>query len=112
VAEVPRIATDLARYLHRQLSRARERQVAVTATGASAKMAGYLLHSLGGNDPSADDLTVARDLTLSDLGGILGVSPETACRVLSNLKARGIVESDPPGIRVRDVDTLRSMASA
>ena len=111
VAEVPRIATDLARYLHRQLSRARERQVAVTATGASAKMAGYLLHSLGGNDPSADDsLTVARDLTLSDLGGILGVSPETACRVLSNLKARGIVESDPPGIRVRDVDTLRRMA--
>jgi CRP/FNR family transcriptional regulator len=111
VADVPQIATDLARYLHIQLSRTRDRQMAVTATGASAKMAGFLLHSLTWNDETGDhDSTVACDLTLSDLGGILGMSPETACRVLSNLKASGIVETRPTGIVVRDVDSLRRMA--
>jgi DNA-binding IclR family transcriptional regulator len=55
-------------------------------------------------------MTVANDLTLADLGGILGMSPETACRVLSNLKSRGIVETLPGGIRVRDVRRLRRVA--
>jgi CRP-like cAMP-binding protein len=111
VADVPQIATDLARYLHEQLSRTRARQVAVTATGASAKMAGFLLHSLTWDDETGEDEpTVARDLTLSDIGGILGMSPETACRVLSNLKASGIVETRPTGILIRDVDSLRRMA--
>jgi CRP/FNR family transcriptional regulator len=111
VAEVPSIATDLARYLHHQLSRTRERQMVVTATGASAKVAGYLLYSLACNtEHGGDDHTVARDLTLGDLGAILGLSPETACRVLSSLKADGIVETRPAGILVRDVDSLRRMA--
>jgi CRP/FNR family transcriptional regulator len=91
VAEVPSIATDLARYLHHQLSRTRERQMVVTATGASAKVAGC-------------------DVTLGDLGAMLGLSPEAACRVLSSLKADGIVETRPAGILVRDVDSLRRMA--
>ena len=74
-------------------------------------MAGYLLHSLAGNN--GDDghgPKVARDLSLNDLGGILGVTPETVCRVLSSLRASGIVETDPTGILVRDVDGLRRIA--
>jgi len=111
VADVPRIATDLARYLHRQLTRTRDRQVAVTATGATAKVAGFLLHSVEWSDVDEDDdPTVARDLTLGDLGGILGISPETACRVISDLKANGVVETQPAGILVRDHDRLRRLA--
>jgi CRP/FNR family transcriptional regulator len=112
MAEIPRVATDLARYLHVQLSRTRDRQIAVTATGAPAKMAGYLLHSLPADrDETDDERTVACcELTLTDLGGLLGMSPETACRVLSNLKSRGIVETVPAGIRVRDLPRLRRVA--
>jgi CRP/FNR family transcriptional regulator len=111
VADEPRIATDLARYLHRQLCRTRDRQAAVSATGAAAKVAGYLLHSLKWSDERNDrDSIVARDLTLGDLGGILGISPETACRVLANLKTKGIVETRPAGILVRDVESLRRIA--
>jgi CRP/FNR family transcriptional regulator len=113
VADEPRIATDLARYLHHQLCRTRDRQAVVSATGATAKVAGYLLHSLEWDNEDAKgdrDSIAARDLTLSDLGGILGISPETACRVLSNLKTNGIVETHPAGILVRDVDSLRRMA--
>lgn len=105
MAEIPRVARDLARYLHVQLSRTRDRQIAVTATGAPAKMAGYLLHSL---PPDGDE--VESELTLADLGGLLGMSPETACRVLSKLKARGIVETVPTGIRVCDLRRLRRVA--
>ena len=98
--EVPRVSRDLARYLYFQLSRTRERQVAVTATSAPAKMAGYLLHELPPNDTEVgSELTVTTELTLTDLGGLLGMSPETACRVLSNLRSRGIVEAVPDGIR-------------
>ncbi len=112
VASEPKIATDLARYLHHQLSRTRDRQAAVTATGATAKLAGYLLHSLEWTDAADDDRLAARDLSLADLGGILGISPETACRVLSNLKTKRIVETLPAGILVRDIDRLRRMARA
>lgn len=111
IADVPQIATDLACYLHRQLTRTRARQVAVTATGATAKVAGFLLHSVEWSDDDGD-ATVARDLTLGDLGGILGISPETACRVLSDLKAGGVVETRPAGILVRDHDRLRRLARA
>ena len=111
LAESPRIAADLARYLHRQLCRTRDRQAVVTATGASAKLAGYLLHSLEWNDDADErDTLVARDLTLTDLGSILGISPETACRALSKLKTNGVVETCPAGIQVRDVDRLRRAA--
>jgi len=108
--ELPRVATDLARYLHGQLTRARTRQITATATSAAAKMAGYLLSSGPEDDTIDDEMTVANDLTLADLGGILGMSPETACRVLSNLKSRGIVETVTSGIRVRDVCRLRRVA--
>jgi CRP-like cAMP-binding protein len=112
MAETPRVARDLARYLHVQLSRTRDRQIAITATGAPAKMAGYLLHSLplNGDETDDDQIVSCCELTLTDLGGLLGMSPETACRVLSNLKSRGIVETVPAGIRVRDLRRLRRVA--
>ena len=111
VADEPRIGADFARYLHRQLLRTRDQQAAIVATGAAAKVAGYLLHSLHWSErKDGRDPLVARDLTLSDLGGILGISPETTCRVLSQLKSSGIVEARPAGILVRDVDRLHRMA--
>jgi len=112
MAKVPQVSRDLARYLHVQLSRTRERRMVVTATGAPAKLAGYLLHNLSRNGDEVErDPTVASDLTLTDLGGLLGMSPETACRVLSNLKSRGIVEMVPAGIRVCDLRRLRRVAA-
>jgi len=110
MAQVPRVASDLARYLHQQLSLARDRQVVASAPSAQAKLAGYLLHSLP-EDAEASDFRVAGDLTLRDLGGILGISAETVCRVLADLRARGIVETGASGIRVLDAEELRKLAS-
>lgn len=110
VAEVPRIATDMARYLHVQLSLARERQVVATTAGASAKVAAYLYQALcssADNGHNGNGRIVAEGLTLKDLGGILGLAHETVCRVLAELKTRGIVESLPSGVRILDAESLR-----
>jgi CRP/FNR family transcriptional regulator len=110
MTEVTQVSADLARYLHRQVAALRDCQVVVATPGASAKLAGYLLHRLSLQRGGGSDCTVARDLTLHDLGGILGVSPETVCRALAQLKSRGLVETLSSGIRLRDVETLRQMA--
>jgi CRP/FNR family transcriptional regulator len=110
MAQVPRMATDLARYLHQQLAHARDWQVAASAPSAQAKLASYLLQGV----PADCDLEGARlacDLKLRDLGGILGVSAETVCRALTDLRTRGIVETNASGIRVLDVEALRELAS-
>jgi len=105
--QVPRVARDLARYLHVQLSRSRDRQVAATARGASARVAAYLLHALSGDGRNGGRKIASQDLTLKELGGILGLAPETVCRVLARLRKRGIVENLPSGLLVKDIDALR-----
>lgn len=109
MAEVPGFAVDLTRYLHRQLCRTREQQAWLGVPGASARLAGYILH-VSSRDDSTDDVTAPDDLTLRDLGGILGLSPETVCRARSELKVRGIIEMRDSTIRIRDIDSLQRVA--
>jgi CRP-like cAMP-binding protein len=108
--QVPRVASDLARYLHQQLSLARDQQVVASAPSAQAKLAGYLLQHLP-ESAEASCTRVARDLTLRDLGGILGISAETVCRALADLRTRGIIETDASGIRVLDAEALRELTT-
>lgn len=108
--QVPNLARDLARYLHGQLSRARDRQMAATATGASARVAAYLLHALSGDGRNDGRRIAAQDLTLKELGGVLGLAPETVCRVLARFRSRGIVENLPSGFRVKDLEALRLLS--
>lgn len=125
MSELPSFATDLARYLHHQLRRTRERHACLTAVGAPAKLAALLLHELpeapSGEEPveprprrnrgeAAPGPTLLPDLTLKDLGGILGLSPETVCRALGTLRGRGWIETDESGIQVRDAASLRHLA--
>jgi CRP/FNR family transcriptional regulator len=112
IAGVPSVATDIAKYLHGQLSAARDRQVAANATGAPAKVAAFLLQSIddsGGGRPGAGGIAAA-GLTLREVGGILGLAHETVCRVLADFRARGLVESLPSGYRIQDVDSLRTIS--
>jgi len=108
MARVPRVAIDLARYLHHQLGRALERQSCVTASGARAKLAGFLLHELATRPREDGEAIVCQDLTLKDLGDILGLSPETVCRTLGTFKACGVSRLHP-GILVRDRPALERL---
>jgi CRP-like cAMP-binding protein len=125
MAELPGFAVDMARYLHHQLRRTRERHACLTAVGAPAKLAAYLLQELpdprdggeaeprpqnGNGGAAVGQPPLFRDLTLKDLGGILGLSPETVCRALGTLRDRGLIETRDSGIRVRDAASLRRVA--
>lgn len=133
MSELPSFATDLARYLHHQLRRTRERHACLTAVGAPAKLAALLLHELpeaaadpdlpgprpveagaGRTGDDADDGEGApillKDLTQKDLGGILGLSAETVCRALGTLRRRGWIDTAESGIQVRDAASLRTLA--
>lgn len=113
MGRVPEVAIDLARYLHHQLDRSRRRLAYLTALGARAKLAGYLLHELLENGAAeAEELVMPRDLTLRELGGILGLSPETVCRALKSLEATEAIEADASVLRVRDLAALRRLASS
>jgi len=98
--QTPTIAIDLSRYLHRQLRRIRARQAFLGASSAHARVAGYILHRLGSN-PGKGELRIPNDLTLKELGGMLGLSPETVCRMLGKLKAAGTLELGTDSIRIR-----------
>jgi CRP/FNR family transcriptional regulator len=118
--EVPRVAIDLAKYLHQQLCRTRDRQLCFRAAGAGARLAGYILECLASRveregeravETSGEEQpVVVADLTLKDLGGLLGLSPETVCRTLSEFRTKGILESSSAGIRIRDLPSLRRYA--
>jgi CRP-like cAMP-binding protein len=108
---VPGVATDLARYLHEQLGRARQRHQYLSVPGAPSRLASYLLHSWAAST-STKDAVVARDLNLRDLGAILGLAPETVCRARRDLGAKGAIETLRCGIRIRDVPLLERVAES
>ena len=111
--QVPGMIADFARYLHQQLSLARAQQAASTASGAPAKVAGYLIASAS---PSArpgagpGELIAAEGLTLGDIGGLLGLARETVCRVLADLRAQRIVETGASGVKLLDLEALRAIS--
>lgn len=112
VAESPSVALHFAGYLHRQLSQIRIRQMSLGAITALEKFAAFLLHAApDSTHPETEQALVAQHLTLKELGGILGLSPETVCRVRSELTGQGLIETTPTGILIKDVAELRRLAS-
>ncbi len=111
LTEFPRLAVYLAEYLYHQLARTRERQTSLGALTAVEKFAAYLIHGASHNAHAGVRFPlVAQHLTLKELGGILGLSPETVCRVRSELVGQGIIEMSDNGMRVLDMGALRRMA--
>lgn len=105
---IPNFGLDLARYLWDRIARMHERQVHVAGPGAEAKVAGFLLHHLRNGDGKAP--VVTHHLSLREIGATLALSAETVCRALSVLKAEGILDGHPGGVRVRDLPRLRRRA--
>jgi len=108
IGEVPRFALDLTRYLNYRLARAQEQLVYLQSRRACERLAGFLLHHLPA-DPARQP-TVPWDMSLRELGSALGLAPESVCRALGVLRAEGILENGPGGVRIRDVSALRARA--
>jgi CRP-like cAMP-binding protein len=105
---IPDFPMDLVRYLSDRIARMHERQVYVAGPGARAKVAGFLLHHLPAEPGPVP--VVTHHLNLREMGAALGLTPETVCRALSDLRAEGILDGHPGGARIRDLPGLRRSA--
>jgi CRP-like cAMP-binding protein len=108
LASAPRLTFELTRYLWGRMASTFEREIHVSGPGARAKVAGLLLYRLDRAEDGSRD--VMHHLSLRELGASLGLAPETVCRALSDLKAEGVIEPLPGGVRVLDAVALRLRA--
>ena len=108
IAAAPGFGAALTRYVLRQLDDARSRQACLGTVGAKARFAAWLLHEAGRGGDGAD--TVPHDLTLAEYGAMLGTSAETVCRVLGDLRSRGLVAVEDARFRILEPSRLRLIA--
>lgn len=102
---VPGLAVALVRSTHRRLERALGQQACLGVVGSASRIAAYLLHL---SDPGDGDPTwVPQPLTQADLAAVVGVSAETACRVLARLRDGGLIDVRRNEIRITDRRGLR-----
>lgn len=108
--ELPGFAFDLASCLYRDWVSTQKRQAYLANPGARARLAGYLLSRLPdeGFEPSP---RVPHELTLRELGGILGLAPETVCRTMAALRSEGVIEMGSEEIVIREPDALLELAA-
>lgn len=109
--ELPRFAFDLASCLYRRFEDMLQHQAYLGNPGARARLAGYLLsrtpENLGGRPPGAQP-----KLTLRELGGILGLAPETVCRTIRAFRSEGVIEIESDRILVQDRAALAALAGS
>jgi CRP-like cAMP-binding protein len=60
--------------------------------------------------PDADGVLLSLNLTREDLASMVGSTPETAIRQLSELRSKGIIATNGRSIRIRDVERLQRIA--
>jgi CRP/FNR family transcriptional regulator len=108
--ELPGFAFVLTACLYRHWVSTQRRQAYLANPGARARLAGYLLSRLpdGDLEPSP---RVPHELTQRELGGILGLSPETVCRTMAALRSEGVIGMGSEEIVIREPDALLEFAT-
>lgn len=100
--------------LHRELIRRwqesvdeADRFITAFATGAApVRMARLILQLCGDEDTSRISTRIGRDV----LAGVLGISTETASRIMADFKRRGLVEEEEGHFRCTNRDGLEALA--
>nr|WP_294848957.1 Crp/Fnr family transcriptional regulator [uncultured Sphingomonas sp.] len=107
MAEKPKLERALLQRTMRSLNEARDRQLTLARKGARARIAGFLVDlSRGG----------ARDIELpmsrGDIADYLGLTIETVSRQFTDLRAKGLIDAEKGGRRVKliDVASLQSLS--
>lgn len=109
IREHPDVGMHLIEALGRQLAMARRKVRDLQFKGAASRLAGALL-SLA--EASAEDGAVLLRLPYSraELAQTIGVSTETAIRLLTKLARKGTIEVDGRSVMVPDIQRLRRLA--
>ena len=118
VMRYPRVATErlseehpaVARLLRdmtlKNLAAAQGRLMILARMTASERVASFLLEMSERND---DEKHVELPMCRCDIGDYLGITIETVCRVLSDLRRRGVIEVSPHSITLLDHFALEAI---
>jgi CRP/FNR family transcriptional regulator len=105
ISESPDLGVRLLEHVHEQLRRARVRLSYLSHPRAKDRLAAYL------HDRFAVGDEIPNDLTLRQLGGLLGLAPETVCRAIKQLREDDILDVHPRSIRLKDRAALRELVA-
>lgn len=110
IAANPRLAISLFARLSAELSAIRARMLLLSRMTASERIATFLL-DLAGRGGSGRRSVIPLPMTRTDIGDHLGLTTETVCREIAQLKRIGaIAASSPHELRVLRGDLLQRIA--
>jgi CRP-like cAMP-binding protein len=107
----PETAIRFMAALSRELAVARRKVRELALKGAEARLAGLLVHLAGAH--CAEGAAGARlhlPYSRREMAEMIGVSTETAIRLLSGLKRKGAIAGDKRDMTIADVERLRRIA--
>lgn len=97
--------------LSQALARAQRRVRELALKGAEGRLATLLLELAGAEDQPVAVQPPRLRYKRRELADMIGVSTETAIRLLTKLKTKGVLASEGRDIVVRDIDQLRKIAN-
>ena len=106
MGQFPALGVRLLAYMHEQVVNSRLRMSYLGSSRAESRVAGFLLDTARQHGGTHTEMP--RELTLVEMGGILGLSPETVSRTLSRLKSKGWIKISRASISLTDPEALKS----
>lgn len=108
VAHKPEIAMRLIDALSAQLVQSRALIEAMGHKNATAKLAAFIL--MMAPDPWPRDGRFRLPITRLEIANLLGLSEETVCRLMADMKRREVLRAPRGRIEVLDVELLQALA--
>jgi len=108
----PDAAMEVIRYLGNRLNEAQEKAKVLALDRADQRLASLLVHLAersGINDPHGIRVTVR--LTRQDMANMVGVTTETAIRIMARFKKDRLVTGTAARLVIRDLSKLKLLAS-
>lgn len=108
VQKYPASAIRLIEALSRELSAARRKARDLALKSGESRLATLLLQLCRGTN--GDATAVALPYRRQEIAEMIGVSTETAIRLLAKLKAKGAIQTDRRSLRIADLERLTRIA--
>jgi len=112
IRERPEIALRMISILSRELRITRTQMMDIALVDARGRMAGLVLSLAGeyGNSKGNDGMLLGLSLTRNEMAEMIGVSQETAIRLLSQFKNDGLIRTNRRQITILNEERLRMIA--
>lgn len=112
IRERPEIALRMISMLSRELRIARTQMMDIALMDARGRMAGLVLSLAGEYGQARDDegMLLGLSLTRNEMAEMIGVSQETAIRLLSQFKDDGLIRTNRRHITILNEERLRMIA--